>query len=265
MTHLSEHDVLCPTPVVDKNGVALHLLKGKPALMVSCLNGQDVATPNLQQVKQVAKTLAQMHVAGLGFNKPSVNQRSQQWFTDTVQKVLPHLSIAAEAKLLINEMAYLQSQNSFEMQGTCASKTADALPFGVVHGDLFRDNVLFDGDELSGFIDFYYACQDVLIYDVAIAVNEWCLHHNGSDLGTIDEIKVEAFLDAYQQVRPFTLEETQCWQPMLRRAALRFWLSRLHDFYFPQNGLLTHIKDPNHFKNILQQHILATNEQTGNQ
>ena len=108
MTHLSAHDVLCPTPIVDKNGVALHLLKGKPALMVSCLNGQDVATPNLQQVKQVAKTLAQMHVAGLNFNRPSINQRGQKWFTETVQKVLPHLNIAADAKLLTDEMAYWQ-------------------------------------------------------------------------------------------------------------------------------------------------------------
>ncbi len=259
MTHLSAHDVLCPTPIVDKNGVALHLLKGKPALMVSCLNGQDVATPNLQQVKQVAKTLAQMHVAGLNFNRPSINQRGQKWFTETVQKVLPHLNIAADAKLLTDEMAYWQSHQVMELQ------IQNGLPFGVVHGDLFRDNVLFDDDELGGFIDFYYACQDVLIYDVAIAVNEWCLHHNGSDLGTIDEIKVEAFLSAYQEFRPFNTVEIECWQPMLRRAALRFWLSRLHDFYFPEAGLLTHIKDPNHFKNILQQHILATNEQTGNQ
>lgn len=253
MTHLSAHGVLCPTPIADKYGVALHLLKNKPALMVSCLNGQDVATPNLQQIKQVAKTLAQMHVAGQQFNKPSVNQRDQQWFSNTVQKVLPHLSNTANAQLLIDEMANLQSQNVIETRKT------SALPRGVVHGDLFRDNVLFDGDQLGGFIDFYYACQDVLIYDVAIAVNEWCLHHNGSDLGTIDSIKVDAFLDAYQQVRPFNLEETQSWQAMLRRAALRFWLSRLHDFYFPQAGLLTHIKDPNHFKNILQQHIATKN------
>ena len=270
MAHLSAHGVLCPNPIADKNGVALHLLKGKPALMVSCLNGQDVATPSLQQVKQVAKTLAQMHVAGLGFSNPSINQRGQQWFNDTVQKVLPHLTNAIDAKLLVDEMAYLQSQNLFETLDNSVSKitslskinsalSSGALPFGVVHGDLFRDNVLFDGDELGGFIDFYYACQDVLVYDVAIAVNEWCLHHNGSDLGTIDAIKVEAFLDAYQQIRPFTLLEAQSWQPMLRRAALRFWLSRMHDLYFPEAGLLTHIKDPNHFKNILQQHIRSKN------
>jgi homoserine kinase type II len=130
-----------------------------------------------------------------------------------------------------------------------------ALPHGVVHGDLFRDNVLFDGDNLGGFIDFYYACDDVLLYDVAIAVNEWCLHHTGSDIGSIDEEKMQTFLSAYQAIRPFSQQEWKCWLAMLRCAALRFWLSRLHDFYFPQDGELTHTKDPNHFKKILQQYI----------
>ena len=269
MTHLSAHGVPCATPIVDKNGVALHLLKGKPALMVSCLNGQDIATPSLDQVKQVAKTLANMHVAGQSFNKPSVNQRGQQWFTDTTQKVLPLITNAVDAKLLMDEMVMMHNQDNEVMQDESASHDFAllqncALPMGVVHGDLFRDNVLFDGDQLGGFIDFYYACHDVLIYDVAIAVNEWCLHHNGSDLGNIDQTKVDAFLVTYQELRPFTAEELECWPIMLRRAALRFWLSRLHDFYFPQEGFLTHIKDPNHFKKLLQQHIAADDAKKGN-
>ena len=261
MTHLAAQGVLCPKPIADKNGIALHLLKGKPALMVSCLNGQDVATPSVNQVKLVAESLAKMHVAGQSFNKLSVNQRGQQWFNETAQKVLPRIVNTADANLLAAEMELMRNQDMAEMQdahsssGISTLQNFSALPRGVVHGDLFRDNVLFDGEELGGFIDFYYACQDVLIYDVAIAVNEWCLHHNGSDLGSIDQTKVDAFLLSYQQFRSFTAEENYAWPAMLRRAALRFWLSRLHDFYFPQTGFLTHIKDPNHFKNILQQHI----------
>ena len=129
----------------------------------------------------------------------------------------------------------------------------------MIHGDLFRDNVLFDDDSLGGFIDFYYACNDVLAYDLAIAVNEWCLHHNGADLGNIDTEKVDAFLSAYQSVRPLTSLELTCWPALLRRAALRFWLSRLHDFHFPQLGEITHAKDPNHFKSILQARIALEN------
>ncbi len=243
MAHLARHNILCPMPIADKNGLALHLLKNKPALMVTCLKGKDVATPDLAQVGQVATTLANMHLAGEQFKKQGHNQRGQDWFIKTAQQVLPKMLIAADSELLESELAYQLSIDSTH------------LPHGVVHGDLFRDNVLFDGGQLGGFIDFYYACNDVLAYDVAIAVNEWCLHHNGSDLGNIDQEKLSHFLAEYQRVKPFTAAEQQLWPTLLRRAALRFWLSRLYDFYFPADGALTHTKDPNHFKNILQQHI----------
>ena len=242
MTHLAAHSVPCPTPIADKNGVALHLLKSKPALMVSCLQGKDVATPNLAQVREVALNLAKLHMAGESFKQQSHNQRGQSWFTQTAEKVLPTLHPQEQA-LLQNELNYQQQLDTSH------------LPHGVIHGDLFRDNVLFDGETLGGFIDFYYACFDVLIYDVAIAINEWCLHHNGADLGNIDDEKVEVFLSAYQSLRPFSSQELACWPALLRRAALRFWLSRLFDFHFPQVGELTHAKDPNHFKSILQARI----------
>ena len=242
MAHLAKYGVPCPTPVEDKHGVALHELKGKPALMVTCLNGEDVSTPNLAQVKQVANTLAKMHLAGESFTQVGVNQRGQNWFDTTAKAVMPKLD-ATDQKLLTSELNYQQSLD------------VKHLPRGVVHGDLCRDNVLFDDDKLGGFIDFYYACNDVLAYDVAIAINEWCLHHNGSDLGSIDQEKTQAFLDAYQALRPFTAPEWALWQTMLRRAALRFWLSRLYDLYYPADGELTHAKDPNHFKKLLQQYI----------
>ena len=246
MTHLAAHGVPCPAPIADVNGVALHALKGKPALMVSCLKGKDVATPNLAQVVEVALTLAKLHVAGGSFKQVSFNQRGQAWFTATTQKVLPTLNLQDQV-LLQSELAYQLTLNTSQ------------LPQGVIHGDLFRDNVLFDDDSLGGFIDFYYACNDVLAYDLAIAVNEWCLHHNGADLGNIDTEKVDAFLSAYQSVRPFTAAEKTVWPSLLRRAALRFWLSRLHDFHFPQLGEITHAKDPNHFKSILQARIAQGN------
>ena len=246
MTHLAAHHVPCPAPIVNKKGVALHLLKSKPALMVSCLTGKDVATPNLAQVREVALTLAKLHLAGASFKQQSHNQRGQTWFALTAEKVLPKLNPQEQA-LLQNELAHQQQLDTSH------------LPHGVIHGDLFRDNVLFDNDTLGGFIDFYYACNDVLIYDVAIAINEWCLHHNGADLGNIDTEKVDVFLSAYQSLRPFSTQELACWPALLRRAALRFWLSRLFDFHFPQVGELTHAKDPNHFKSILQARIALKN------
>jgi homoserine kinase type II len=214
--------------------------------MVSCLQGKDVATPNLEQLRAVALTLAKMHLAGKDFKQQSLNQRGQDWFEQTAKQVLPQLNLQ-EQTLLQSELTYQQALDT------------SLLPHGVIHGDLFRDNVLFDNDTLGGFIDFYYACNDVLAYDLAIAVNEWCLHHNGPDLGNIDHAKVDAFLSAYQSVRPLTAAENSSWHALLRRAALRFWLSRLHDFHFPQVGEITHAKDPNHFKSILQARIALKN------
>ena len=238
MTHLAKHGVPCPAPIADKNGLALHVLKGKPALMVSCLKGSDTEKPNVIQCAQVAKTLAQLHIAGQNFVRKSHNPLGAEWRAVTAQQVMSKLSHEEQA-LLKNELDF---QDKLDLS---------ALPHGVVHGDLFRDNVLFDGEQLGGFIDFYYACDDSLAYDVAIAVNDWCVLEDGS----FDEEKLKAFLSAYQALRPFTEAECLSWHMLLRSAALRFWLSRLFDFYYPAEGELTHAKDPNHFKRILQHRI----------
>jgi len=116
---------------------------------------------------------------------------------------------------------------------------------------LFRDNVLFIDYTLTGIIDFYYACNDVLLYDVAISINDWC---SGDD-GAINETLLGVFLEAYQWQRPSSEDENEAWTVMLRAAALRFWLSRLHDQYFPRQGEITHIKDPLVFKRILLDRI----------
>ena len=242
MTHLAHRGVLCPTPIMDKNGVALHQLKGKPALMVSCLQGKDIAIASTQQVQQVARALAQMHDAANDYNAPSINQRDRAWRNKMAKKVMPKLS-GTDQQLLQSELDYLH-QIDF-----------NRLPKGVIHGDLFRDNVLFNNEYLGGFIDFYYACHDVLVYDIAIAMNEWCVHHNGADIGAWDAEKAEAFCAAYSEVRCLDAVELAHMNDVLRLAAMRFWLSRLYDFHFPMAGELTHTKDPNHFKNLLLQHI----------
>lgn len=234
MTHLSRHEIPCPKPIVDQNNTALHRIHGKPALMVSCLRGSDVSQPNVKQIEAVARTLARMHVAGLDFHEQSHNQRGQGWRVMTAQQVMPKLA-PVQQHLLQEELEF---QHGLDLS---------RLPHGVIHGDLFRDNVLFDGDTLGGFIDFYYACHDVLAYDVAIAANEWCVDATGN---FVDE-KLAAFMNAYQSERPFTGAEKTHWPALLRRAALRFWLSRLYDFYYPVAGELTHAKDPAHFERVL--------------
>ncbi|MBZ4201281.1 MAG: homoserine kinase [Methylotenera sp.] len=239
MSHLAAHGIPCPKPIADKAGQALHTLNGKPAVLISCLKGQDVSQPNATQCAAVGRVLAQMHVASLSFDlQPnhhnSHNPRGADWRTKTAALVMPHIS-PAEQQLLSDTLSF---------QAAC---DLSALPSGVIHADLFRDNVLFDGDEIGGLIDFYYACHDVLAYDLAIAVNDWCVESGGR----FDEARLNAMLGAYHTVRPFNTAEQAAWPSLLRMAALRFWLSRLHDKTFPQAGELTHAKDPDHFQRIL--------------
>lgn len=240
MSHLAAHHIPCPKPITDKAGGSLHMLNGKPATLISCLTGRDIDTPNVTQCAAVGEVLAKMHIAGLSFDQQdhheqTRNPRGADWRNKTAQLVMPHLD--AEAQQL------LKAEMTFQ-----AGLDLTALPSGVIHADLFRDNVLFDGDQIGGLIDFYYACHDTLAYDLAIAVNDWCVHADGS----LDANRLEAMLKAYQAVRPFNEAELAAWPGLLRIAALRFWLSRLYDQIYPQSGELTHAKDPDHFKRILK-------------
>jgi homoserine kinase type II len=240
MSHLAAHGIPCPQPIADKSGVSLHTLNGKPAALISCLKGQDIEAPNIAQCGAVGKVLAQMHIVSLSFDiQPSHqnthNPRGVDWRIKTAIQVMPHL--------LVEDQQLLQEAMTFH-----AAFDTSQLPTGVIHADLFRDNVLFDGDEIGGLIDFYYACHDALAYDLAIAVNDWCVEADGR----LDELRLNAMLSAYQSVRPLNEVERGAWAGLLRIAALRFWLSRLYDQIYPQSGELTHAKDPNHFKNILK-------------
>jgi len=125
-----------------------------------------------------------------------------------------------------------------------------------VHADLFRDNALFEKGRISGVIDFYFAGVDCLLYDIAVCANDWCLVDAASD-ARLEAERTRALLAGYQAMRPFTELERDGWPVMLRAAALRFWLSRLHDFHLPRPGMLVHAHDPGHFRLILESRINA--------
>lgn len=240
MTHLAERGIPCPHPVKNIAGQALGELNGKPAALVSCLAGKSLDNPSPRHCAAIGEVLARMHLAGASFEASMSNLRCQRWRIATAAKVAPFLE--AENRRMLD--AQLEFEQAFD---------TSALPRGVIHADLFRDNVLMDGDKVGGVIDFYYACNDVLLYDIAIAVNDWCVNADG----TLDSGRVRAFLDAYHAVRPLTEEEHAAWPGMLRVAAMRFWLSRLNDLHFPQAGELTHAKDPDYFERILRNAIAA--------
>ncbi len=236
MAYLAEHQVPSAHPEADNEGHYLRHFCERPTALVKRLSGHDVEQPNPAHCQALGQALGHMHSATSGFHLYRANTRGPHWWRDTAEKVSPCLA-ADEQTLLQDELNY-----------QLAYKTLD-LPRGVVHADLFRDNALFEGERLSGIIDFYYACDDVLLYDVAITANDWCVNPDGS----FDTTRLQAFLQAYHQARKFTASEHTAWPVMLRAAALRFWLSRVQDKCFPRPGELTHIKDPDVFKRILQQ------------
>lgn len=235
MALLSEHDVPSAHPLADRKGNFLQTLAERPTALVQRLDGKAVQAPNLQQCTEVGAALGKMHREGQCFQYHRDNVRGPHWWHVTSDQVLPKVS-AAEAELLRAEIDY---QMQYSHLG---------LPRGVIHADLFRDNVLFVDSELTGIIDFYYACNDVLLYDVAITVNDWCSCADGS----LDKNMAEQLLLSYHEQRAFEPVEHEAWQTMLRAGALRFWLSRLKDKYFPRPGEITHIKDPSVFQHILQ-------------
>ena len=236
-----------PKPIENKQGEILFSLKGKPAAIVSKLPGLSRLEPEAKHCAMVGDMLAKMHLAGKDFPGTQENLRSLDWWQKTIPLVLPHLN-TAQKDLLTHELA---AQETF-----FSSAAYDGLPQGASHCDLFRDNVLFDPkgssdtsqDQLGGFFDFYFAGTDKWLFDLAVTVNDWCLADNKQDL---DPVRFDALMKAYQAVRPLTKEEQASWPLMARAAALRFWVSRLWDFYLPRDAQMLTPHDPTHFERIL--------------
>jgi homoserine kinase type II len=243
MRHLAERDILVPAPIANAKGEILNSLHGKPASIVTKLEGTCQMTPAPVHCAAVGTMLAKMHLAALDFSMHQPNLRGLDWWNETVPVVLPYLPEDSR-HLLRAEMRFQQAFSG--------SEPYRQLPRGPIHADLFRNNVMFDGDRLTGFFDFYFAGCDTWLFDVAVTINDWCID---LDSGALDAARVRAMLDAYHAARPFSAAEYVAWQPMLRAGALRFWISRLYDFYLPRDAELLTPHDPTHFERILRTRV----------
>ena len=243
MKHLAHKGIPVPDPRADKAGDILHTVCGKPAAVVNRLAGRSQLAPEAVHCAAVGDMLARMHLAARDYDRHQPNLRSLPWWNETVPVVLPHIGPDAAA-LVCAELAY---QNHI-----AASPAYAALPRGPVHADLFRDNVMFEGEALTGFFDFYFAGVDTWLFDLSVCLNDWCI-----DLaqGTHDAGRATRMLDAYQAVRPLTAAERELLPAMLRAGALRFWISRLWDFYLPREASMLTPHDPTHFERVLRQRI----------
>ncbi|MDO4794951.1 MAG: homoserine kinase [Brachymonas sp.] len=243
MRHLAQRGIPVPLPQANAAGEILFTLCGKPAAVVNKLRGQSQLQPTPSHCATLGEVLARMHLAGQDFAMQQPNLRGLPWWNATAPLVYPHLN-AQQLQLLQSELAY---QNE-----VAAGPAYAALPRGPVHADLFRDNVMFEGGTLTGCFDFYFAGVDTWLFDLGVCLNDWAIHPAD---GRHDAARAQALLDAYQSVRPLTDVERALLPDMVRAAALRFWISRLWDFYLPREASMLKPHDPTHFERVLQQRI----------
>ncbi|AUI73373.1 homoserine kinase [Candidatus Portiera aleyrodidarum] len=233
---LYEHCLPIAMPLIDKNNIIIKKLSGKHALLFPNLYGIHPRTPNIEQCSIIGKTLGRLHSISNKFKFKKQNLRDINWIVLNYYKVISLLT-KEDQELMFNQIYLLKH-------------IVTNLPQGILHGDLFRDNTLFYGNNICGLIDFYNGCTGDLIFDLAILINDWCSDQHGNLL----EDKYKAILNHYVLERPFTKEEVYILPKMLRLTALRYWISRLLvKNIFPVTHNLRH-KEPKKYRDILVSH-----------
>ena len=244
MEHLAGRGITCPLPVHDREGNALNRLAGKPAAIVTFLTGMGVRRPRAEHCGAVGRALAALHVAGEGFRLTRKNALSVDSWRPLFE------TCAGRADEVV---AGLGAEIGRELDFLEVHWPRD-LPSGVIHADLFPDNVFFLGRALSGLIDFYFACNDMLAYDVAVCLNAWCFEPDAA----LNVTKARTLLAAYGAVRPFSPAEIEALPILARGAALRFLLTRLYDWLTVPPGALVVPKDPIEYYKRMRFHRGAT-------
>ena len=244
MDHLAERGIACPLPVKGRDGTALHQLAGRPAAIISFLDGVWVRRPKAGHCHALGAAMAHMHLAGGDFPIHRANALSlKSW------RPLFDTSRASADSV----EAGLADHISAELDDLEAG-WPDHLASGIIHADLFPDNVFFLNDELSGLIDFYFACNDMLAYDIAICLNAWCFEADNS----FNVTKARALMAGYESVRKLARDERDALPVLARGAALRFLLTRLYDWLTVPQGALVTPKDPLEYVRKLRFHQKVT-------
>jgi homoserine kinase type II len=230
MEHLASRGITCPQPVKDRQGKMLGTVAGRPAAIVTFLDGMWIRRPSVTHCTALGTALAKLHLAGLDFGGKRANTLSLAGWRHLYEHCRTRANEVQRdlAWFLAKELGFLEREWQRE------------LPQGVIHADLFPDNVFFLGDRLSGLIDFYFACTDALAYDVAICLNAWCFEPDHS----YNVTKGKGLLGAYAAARPLSQAEWEALPLLARGAALRFLLTRLHDWFNVPPGALVRPKDP---------------------
>ena len=245
LSHLSENNFVCPVPVEKKDGRILNDLNGRPAAIVTFLEGTSPEVITVAHCKALGASMAKLHRAGTNFKIHRENSLSvKQW--------RPLLDSCD----LLNKPIYIKLYNELNEEINWLEKNwPKGLPIGIIHADLFPDNVFFLGNFLSGIIDFYFACTDFLAYDLAISINAWCFDSDE----TFNAKKSKALVDGYQTQRPLSSNEIAYFQVLARGSAIRFLLTRLYDWLNHPDDALVQPKDPMSYLKKLNFHQQVEN------
>jgi homoserine kinase type II len=240
MEHLAAHGLSCPVPLHDREGRMLRKLAGRPAALVTFLDGVSVRRPNIEHCALLGQALGRFHLAGRGFAMGRADSLSLSGWVSLFA------AVGSGADRIIPGLAQVIEQ---ELDHLKQHWPAD-LPQGVIHADLFPDNVFFLGSRLSGLIDFYFACNDMLAYDIAVCLNAWCFEADAS----FNITKARALLQAYEGVRPLEPSELAALPTLARGAAMRFLLTRSYDWLNTDAEAFVKPKHPNEYLRKLRFH-----------
>lgn len=258
--HLGDKGLAVCAPEKTRNGKLFAHILGKPCSIAKCIPGSDCKDPDVHVCEELGGMLAEMHLAVRDFPLEQENTKGLAFWKESEPQLKPHIPFELH-ELLCDEIAHQEALQ--------ASDAYRALEKGAVHADLFRNNALVEFKDvvtfrednggfteevssvqtLGGVIDFYFACTAPFLYDLAVTVNDWCIDQ---ETGGFADEKVQAFLKGYNKVRALSEAEHALWKDMLRAAALRFWVSRLYDFYMPREAALLKPLDPKHFEKMLK-------------
>ena len=245
MEHLARRGIHCPQPMRDRAGNVSTTLKGRAAAILTFLTGISLRRPEAVHCQAAGAAMAALHEAGKGFDITRGNALSVEGWRELAA------ATTARADAVQSGLAQLIG----ETLGTLAREWPRNLPTGVIHADLFPDNVLFMGDAVSGLIDFYFACDDMLAYDLAVLLNSWCFEPDGA----YNFAKGKAAIAAYRAGRPMSEAEVAAMPLLMRGAALRFLLTRLYDWLNPDPSALVRPKDPREYSKKLRFHLAVKN------
>lgn len=233
MEHLNQHGLKCPLPLAQKNGSTLGKLSGRPAAIITFLEGISLKAPMVDHCFELGQAMAKLHLAGSSFKHSRKNSLSVDDWQPLWEKTSRYKSDIVDA---------CGHDISTELEVLLASWPKD-LPSGVIHADLFPDNVFFIDGKFTGLIDFYFACNDALVYDLAIAINAWCFEENS----TYNCHKTSKMIEGYSSMRPLNEAEKKALPILCKGAAMRFFLTRLYDWLTTPEGALVVKKDPNEY------------------